>query len=170
MLTSSFWYIVTSGVGLAHLLPAIFVITAQVFHKVITSGLPRLQPLYDSLLTILVNGELGSGGRGVCAVMTPLVCSLSVSEVTLNGHLLSSDASAGGTVLSCCSLRWLYVPFLPPVLLLSFLANKSFSTTWFLFAKPTNHFLVFYLLEIFNNIVQYQFDGEVLSCQLHHLL
>ena len=25
-------------------------------HKVITSGLPRLQPLYDSLLTIMVNG------------------------------------------------------------------------------------------------------------------
>ena len=26
-------------------------------HKIITSGLPRLQPLYDSLLTILVNGK-----------------------------------------------------------------------------------------------------------------
>ena len=28
----------------------------QVFHKIITSGLPRLQPLYDCLLTVLVNG------------------------------------------------------------------------------------------------------------------
>ena len=37
---------------------------------------------------------------------------------------------------------------------------QSFSTPWFLFAKPTNHYLVFYLLEIFNNVIQYQFDGE----------
>ncbi len=37
---------------------------------------------------------------------------------------------------------------------------ESFSTPWFLFAKPTNHYLVFYMLEIFNNIIQYQFDGE----------
>lgn len=37
---------------------------------------------------------------------------------------------------------------------------ESFSTPWFLFAKPTNHYLVFYLLEILNNIIQYQFDGE----------
>jgi hypothetical protein len=37
---------------------------------------------------------------------------------------------------------------------------ESFSTQWFLFAKPTNHYLVFYLLEIFNNIIQYQFDGR----------
>lgn len=29
----------------------------QVFHKIITSGLPRLQPLYDCLLTVLVNGK-----------------------------------------------------------------------------------------------------------------
>jgi len=38
---------------------------------------------------------------------------------------------------------------------------ESFSTPWFLFAKPSNHFLIFYLLEIFNNIIQYQFDGEL---------
>ena len=29
----------------------------QVFHKIITSGHQRLQPLYDCLLTIIVNGE-----------------------------------------------------------------------------------------------------------------
>lgn len=39
---------------------------------------------------------------------------------------------------------------------------ESFSTPWFLFAKPTNHYLVFYMLEIFNNIIQYQFDGEII--------
>ncbi len=32
-------------------------VLVQVFHKIITSGLPRLQPLYDCLLTVMVNGE-----------------------------------------------------------------------------------------------------------------
>ncbi len=32
-------------------------VSVQVFHKIITSGLPRLQPLYDCLLTVMVNGE-----------------------------------------------------------------------------------------------------------------
>jgi hypothetical protein len=30
----------------------------------------------------------------------------------------------------------------------------------YLFSNPTNHHLVFYLLEVFNNIIQYQFDGN----------
>jgi len=38
---------------------------------------------------------------------------------------------------------------------------EAFSTPWFLFANPTNHHLVFFLLEIFNNIIQYQFDGKL---------
>ncbi|KAI6201050.1 hypothetical protein M3Y96_00800100 [Aphelenchoides besseyi] len=37
---------------------------------------------------------------------------------------------------------------------------EAFSTPWFLFSTPTNHHLVFFLLEVFNNIVQYQFDGN----------
>ncbi|WKY11124.1 hypothetical protein Q1695_003012 [Nippostrongylus brasiliensis] len=37
---------------------------------------------------------------------------------------------------------------------------EAFSTPWFLFSSPTNHHLVFFLLEVFNNIVQYQFDGN----------
>ncbi|KAF4520052.1 hypothetical protein B566_EDAN008340 [Ephemera danica] len=37
---------------------------------------------------------------------------------------------------------------------------EAFSTPWFLFSAPTNHHLVFFLLEIFNNIIQYQFDGN----------
>lgn len=30
----------------------------QVFHKIITSGHQRLQPLFDCLLTIIVNGKV----------------------------------------------------------------------------------------------------------------
>lgn len=37
---------------------------------------------------------------------------------------------------------------------------EAFSTPWFLFSTPQNHHLVFFLLEVFNNIIQYQFDGE----------
>lgn len=37
---------------------------------------------------------------------------------------------------------------------------EAFSTPWFVFSAPNNHHLVFFLLEIFNNIIQYQFDGN----------
>lgn len=37
---------------------------------------------------------------------------------------------------------------------------EAFSTPWFLYSSPNNHHLVFFLLEIFNNIIQYQFDGN----------
>ncbi|KAG8129078.1 putative UPF0663 transmembrane protein [Naja naja] len=37
---------------------------------------------------------------------------------------------------------------------------EAFSTTWFLFSMVQNHHLVFFLLEVFNNIIQYQFDGN----------
>jgi len=44
---------------------------------------------------------------------------------------------------------------------------QAFSTPWFLYANPTNHHLVFFLLEVFNNIIQYQFDGLTLAtCSL----
>lgn len=43
---------------------------------------------------------------------------------------------------------------------------EAFSTTWFLFSAAQNHHLVFFLLEVFNNIIQYQFDGEVLRLLL----
>lgn len=42
---------------------------------------------------------------------------------------------------------------------------EAFTTPWFLFSLPQNHHLAFYLLEVFNNIIQYQFDGE----QQHHV-
>ena len=37
---------------------------------------------------------------------------------------------------------------------------EAFSTNWFLFSVAQNHHLVFFLLEAFNNIIQYQFDGK----------
>ncbi|CCD72276.1 Protein HID1 [Caenorhabditis elegans] len=37
---------------------------------------------------------------------------------------------------------------------------EAFSTPWFLFSSPTNPQLVFSLLEVFNNVIQYQFDGN----------
>ncbi|XP_041473383.1 protein HID1-like [Lytechinus variegatus] len=83
-----------------------------VFHKIITSGHQRLQPLYDCLLTIIVN-------------VSPYLKSLSMVSANKMLHLL-----------------------------------EAFSTPWFLFSSPSNHHLVFFLLEIFNNIIQYQFDGN----------
>lgn len=40
---------------------------------------------------------------------------------------------------------------------------EAFTTSWFLFSSPHNHHLAFFLLEVFNNIIQYQFDGENLN-------
>jgi hypothetical protein len=37
---------------------------------------------------------------------------------------------------------------------------EAFSTYSFLFANESNYYLVFFLLEILNNIIQYQFDGN----------
>ncbi|KAF7639648.1 hypothetical protein Mgra_00000973 [Meloidogyne graminicola] len=37
---------------------------------------------------------------------------------------------------------------------------EAFSTPWFMFSSPTNHHLIFFILEMFNNIIQYQFDGN----------
>ncbi|XP_035695425.1 protein HID1-like isoform X3 [Branchiostoma floridae] len=83
-----------------------------VFHKIITTGHQRLQPLFDCLLTIIVN-------------VSPYLKSLSMVASTKLLHLL-----------------------------------EAFSTPWFLFSNPSNHHLVFFLLEVFNNIIQYQFDGN----------
>ncbi|KAK2112023.1 cell wall biogenesis protein [Saguinus oedipus] len=84
----------------------------EVFHKIITSGHQRLQPLFDCLLTIVVN-------------VSPYLKSLSMVTANKLLHLL-----------------------------------EAFSTTWFLFSAAQNHHLVFFLLEVFNNIIQYQFDGN----------
>ncbi|TKS92005.1 Protein HID1 [Collichthys lucidus] len=81
-----------------------------VFHKIITTGHQRLQPLFDCLLTIIVN-------------VSPYLKSLSMVAANKLLHLL-----------------------------------EAFSTSWFLFSAAQNHHLVFFLLEAFNNIIQYQFD------------
>ncbi|XP_060951430.1 protein HID1b isoform X1 [Limanda limanda] len=83
-----------------------------VFHKIVTSGHQRLQPLFDCLLTIIVN-------------ISPYLKSLSMVAANKLLHLL-----------------------------------EAFSTPWFLFSSIQNHHLVFFLLEVFNNIIQYQFDGN----------
>nr|XP_057905798.1 protein HID1 [Doryrhamphus excisus] len=83
-----------------------------VFHKIITTGHQRLQPLFDCLLTIVVN-------------VSPYLKSLSMVAANKLLHLL-----------------------------------EAFSTSWFLFSAAQNHHLVFFLLEAFNNIIQYQFDGN----------
>ncbi|XP_056263024.1 protein HID1 [Pseudoliparis swirei] len=83
-----------------------------VFHKIITTGHQRLQPLFDCLLTIVVN-------------VSPYLKSLSMVAANKLLHLL-----------------------------------EAFSTSWFLYSVAQNHHLVFFLLEAFNNIIQYQFDGN----------
>ncbi|EDV28317.1 uncharacterized protein TRIADDRAFT_21464 [Trichoplax adhaerens] len=83
-----------------------------VFHKVITTGHQRLAPIFDCLLTVLVN-------------VSPYSKTLSIVASNKLLHLL-----------------------------------EAFSTPWFLFSNNNNHHLIFFLLEVFNNIIQYQFDGN----------
>lgn len=87
-------------------------LVVTVFHKIIATGHQRLQPLFDCLLTILVN-------------VSPYLKTLSMVASVKLLHLL-----------------------------------EAFSTPWFVYSSPSNHHLVFFLLEIFNNIIQYQFDGN----------
>ncbi|XP_055341905.1 protein HID1-like [Paramacrobiotus metropolitanus] len=83
-----------------------------VFHRMVTSGQSKLQPLFDCLLTIIQN-------------ISPYVKSLASVTATKLLHLF-----------------------------------EAFSTPWFLYANPSNHNLVFYLMDTFNNLIQYQFDGN----------
>jgi len=83
-----------------------------VFHKIITSGHQRLQPLFDCLLTVLCN-------------VSPYIKSLSM--------------------VASCKLIHLV---------------EAFSTPWFLLSSPRNYHLVYFLLELLNNLIQYQFDGN----------
>ncbi|XP_072312601.1 protein HID1-like [Eucyclogobius newberryi] len=83
-----------------------------IVHKIMTCGHHRLQPLFDCLLTIIVN-------------ISPYLKSLSMVAASKLLHLL-----------------------------------EAFSTPHFLFSSPQNNHLVFFILEICNNIIQYQFDGN----------
>uniref|UniRef100_A0A4W5MSA8 HID1 domain containing n=1 Tax=Hucho hucho TaxID=62062 RepID=A0A4W5MSA8_9TELE len=107
------FFVLKSSDVLDILVPILFYLNdARVFHKIITSGHQRLQPLFDCLLTIVVN-------------VSPYLKSLSMVTANKLLHLL-----------------------------------EAFSTNWFLFSASQNHHLVFFLLEAFNNIIQYQFDGN----------
>ncbi|CDI96759.1 High temperature induced dauer formation protein [Echinococcus multilocularis] len=46
--------------------------------------------------------------------------------------------------------------------------TEAFSQPWFLFSSPNNFQLVLFLLEIFNNVIQYQFDGN--SCLVYSII
>uniref|UniRef100_A0A8C7WJU4 HID1 domain containing b n=1 Tax=Oncorhynchus mykiss TaxID=8022 RepID=A0A8C7WJU4_ONCMY len=91
----------------------------MIFHKIITGGHQHLKPLFDCLLTIIVN-------------VSPYLKSLSMVAANKLLHLL-----------------------------------EAFSTNWFLFSASQNHHLIFFLLEVFNNLIQYQFDG---NCNLVYTL
>ncbi|XP_061731894.1 protein HID1-like isoform X2 [Nerophis ophidion] len=81
-------------------------------HRMMTSGQRRLQPLFDCMLTVVVN-------------VSPYLKSLSMVASNKLLHLL-----------------------------------EVFSSPRFLFCARNHHQLVFLLLEVFNNIIQYQFDGN----------
>lgn len=103
-----------------------------VFHKIITTGHQRLQPLFDCLLTILVNGEQ-------CINYFWFIDSNFLKSILVSPYLK--------TLSMVASVKLLHL-------------LEAFSTPWFLYSAPNNHHLVFFLLEIFNNIIQYQFDGN----------
>ena len=80
------------------------VVVVQVFHKIITSGLPRLQPLYDCLLTIMVNSEYSPPSKPVSNLFF-VSGSIAVSQDALHGNLCKTNAPYGGKVKTyrlCC--------------------------------------------------------------------
>ena len=91
------------------------------------------------------------------SLVSPYLKSLSMITCARLMHLMEVTSHLVCLPIDCSIFISSLPPSLPPSLPFSW---KSFSTPWFLFAKPTNHYLVFYLLEIFNNVIQYQFDGK----------
>eukprot|EP00041_Stephanoeca_diplocostata_P036436 m.1331669 g.1331669 ORF g.1331669 m.1331669 type:complete len:768 (-) comp24866_c0_seq6:3369-5672(-) len=83
-----------------------------VIHSLLTSKNPHLTPLYECLLTIIVN-------------ISPYMKRVSLIAANKLVHLF-----------------------------------EVFSSPRFLFAKERNHHLIFFLLESFNNLIQYQFEGN----------
>lgn len=109
-----------------------------VFHKIIATGHQRLQPLFDCLLTILVNGKCVLKVKNQSNIYAP------IPSTNTHIHVVSPYLKTLSMVAAIKLLHLL----------------EAFSTPWFLFSAPANHHLVFFLLEIFNNIIQYQFDGN----------
>ena len=102
---------------------------------------------------------------------------------TLNYHMaIQSQASEVGIPLQNLIKEYIlifYFAVSPYLKTLSMVSSakllhllEAFSTPWFLYAQPSNHHLVFFILEVFNNIIQYQFDGKcfilLLFVILHH--
>ena len=56
----------------------------QVFHKIITNGHQRLQPLFDCLLTIIVNGKSLSQARNM------IYATLSFLVIIYSCHVLNT--------------------------------------------------------------------------------
>lgn len=78
--------------------------------------------------------------------------------IIVNGKIILNPKSIFKIIL------FLVSPYLKSLSMIT--ANKlvhlveAFSTPWYLFSSPEAHHLVFFLLEVFNNIIQYQFDGN----------
>lgn len=84
--------------------------TVQIFHKIITCGHQRLHPLFDCLLTIIVNSEYPSWAlppAGGAADTEPLSsCSFSLPEEPLHGGGQQAAAPAGGLLLPLVPAVW----------------------------------------------------------------
>ncbi|XP_077594830.1 protein HID1b isoform X1 [Stigmatopora nigra] len=119
-----------------------------IFHRMMTGGgHGRLRPLFDCLLTVVVNGERRRPPS---------------SAVCLRRGRPTGVPEESRSTLT--SLFLLVSPYLKSLSMVS--SDKLlhlvevFSQPRFLFSAPQNHQLVFFLLEAFNNMVQYQFDGN----------
>ena len=124
-----------------------------VIHALMTSSNSNLQALYECLLTIVVNSEC-----------TPFILARLLRA--LPAFLSACPPPAGPpahrrrvhSILATAS------PYLKRTSLVA--ANKLvhlfevFSSPRFLFAAEDNHHLMFFLLEAFNNLIQYQFEGN----------
>ncbi|VDD92332.1 unnamed protein product [Enterobius vermicularis] len=123
-------------------------------------------------IILLLSGERNFGVRlnkpftGKAPMDVPLFTGTHADLLILVFHKLISISNYRLQSLYDCLLT-IIVNISPYLKSLSMVAaNKlvhlleAFSTPWFLFSSPSNHHLVFFLLEIFNNIVQYQFDGN----------
>ena len=62
------------------------------------------------------------------------------------------------TILSNVSPYAKSISLVPAIKLLSLF--EVFSTRHFLFAGPNNHQYIFFLLDVFNNLIQYQYEGN----------
>lgn len=114
----------------------------------------RLNKLYEPAAPIKVSAFVGNYADLIILVLHNLLTSSNMRLTLLYDCLLTVIANISAYIKSLSLVA----------------ANKLvhlfevFSSPRFLFAKEQNHHLVFYLLETFNNLIQYQFNGN------HHLV